>query len=180
MQNNNGLQAFEKLAHGFVVIMSVLMLAAWADNARADECPTFTHEQEWLLHAAYTMGEPHDWGYTLAAIVWKESFLEDEVHLVNPADGDYGSYGPAHVQATTAVDLDGLEQTPANNLMMADKLLNNRVVGIQYGLRYLLRHSDRTYIGTIRKYNGAGPRAVRYAEDVYQRVLTLMNCHPWQ
>lgn len=158
----------------------LVTLVSWASSAKADDCPTFTHEQEWLLHAAYEMGKPHDWGYTLAAIVWQESFVGETIDLINSSDGEFGSYGPAHVQATTAADLDGLEQTPENWQAMADMLLSDPIVGIHYGLRYLLRHSDRSYIGTIEKYNGTGERAMIYGQTVYQKVQALMNCHPWQ
>lgn len=174
------MKAFEKLAHWFWLGMIPVFLAAYVSNAKAGECPTFTHEQEWLLHAAYEMGKPHDWGYTLAAITWQESFLGRRVVRVNPRDGDYGSYGVTHVQATTAVWMAGLEQTPENNAAMADMLRKNDLAAMEFALNYLVLHSDRSYIGTIEKYNGTGERAMIYGQRVYQKVLVLMACHPWQ
>lgn len=152
----------------------------------------FTKEQRNLVRMAYAYGSKPDpelenaigghIGHTLAALVWRESFVGPYVVPYNTSDGDYGSWGVTHVQFTTYLHMKDLPNTYKSRekhfkwyvdkmmeddyfaLMVAYDYLKEK--GIQYGSFYAMRKA----------YNGGGARADAYAQDMQNRVNVLIRC----
>lgn len=156
-------------------IYSLLLLMLGA-NAQARECPEFTFEQEYLLHLAYVEGYHYDLGYTLASIVWQESFVGEHIIRINNRDGDLGSYGVTHVQLSTAMYLLGYDNSWEARAELAPRLIKDDLYSIRLGLSYLRKHEGKGWTGMIARYNGRGQMAQRYAESVVEKVRVLEDC----
>lgn len=155
---------------GLFVIMTL------TNYVRADECPVFTTEQDVLVRMAHAVGSYHDWGYTLAAIAWKESIVGDHIVRVNGQDGGLGSYGVGQMQLTTAMYLTGRTNRWEATANLAPQMINDDVYALELSLKYLVKHQDLGWRDMIVKYNGEGEAARIYAEDVVQRVMVLQQC----
>ena len=159
-------------------IIIVLMLVI-GSAARADQCPSFTDEQQAVLQQAAMLAAPHDWSYTMMAIVWRESFWGDEVRRHNPGDADGGSWGVTQMRVTTALWLVGWDDTEGTREVMRNMLIECDTCAIELSLHYLMGHINvRGWRAGIARYNGAGERAERYADAVVARVRVLQRCLP--
>lgn len=165
-----------------IVIMVVLLTVSWCTRAEAHEpCREFTDEQQWLLDAAYAMGEPHGWGYTLAAMTWQESFLGDRVYREKLDDGDYGSYGVTHVQLSTAIEILGWEHTDNNRANIKRILVECDTCAMDLSLAYVMGHIERLgWRDGIARYNGSGEGAERHSRRVVAKVRELERCMDWE
>lgn len=159
-----------------VSILTFVSVMIMSSHVRAEECPTFTHEQDIVLRMAHAVGSYDDWGYTLAAIVWKESIVGDHIIRVNGPDGSLGSYGIGHMQLSTAMYLTGITNRWDAMANLAPRMINDDVFAMELSLKYLVKHADLGWRGMITKYNGGGEVARIYAENVVQRVVTLQRC----
>jgi len=144
--------------------------------ATAQSCPTFTTEQDILLRKAYAIGNYREWGYTLAAIVWRESFVDEYIVRINGQDGQQGSYGVAHMQITTAAYLMGEKNIWRAKAELALLMINDDTEALLLALRYLKKHESLGWRGMVARYNGSGPAARRYSRDVISKVKTLQTC----
>lgn len=171
-------------------ILTVLLLVS--TNAIAQQCRTFTEEQRELIRYAYVIGSQFDQevyntvgthaGHTLAAILIEEAFVGEFIIRVNAADGLLGSYGVMMVQITTIFHMDGLEDTWRNRQDLAPdlmvRLLTDDMFAIESGYRYLRRMILQW--GSLwearRAYNGAGSRAIAYADRTGETVNMLIRC----
>lgn len=158
----------------------------------AGSCPSFTPSQRYVLNLAKDFGEQQDpelyevigdtIGYTMAAMVWKESFVGKHIIRFNSQDGLYGSWGVMHVQLSTVFYLDGLPNMWDTRDKQApwyiSSLISNDIMAISYGYRYLRKMmiDSGSFWGGVRRYNGSGPRAVEYMNDVRKRVKILIKC----
>lgn len=155
----------------------ILVGGAMAPHAAfAQSCPAFTTEQDILLRKAYAIGNYHDWGWTLAAIVWRESIVGPYIIRINGQDGQQGSYGVAHMQITTAAYLMGEDNLWRAKATLAPSLINDDTLALELALKYLQKHQGLGWRGMIARYNGKGSQARKYAEDVVSRVKTLQAC----
>lgn len=161
-----------RLLVAFVVFVTFSIAA----TAEAQECPSFTTEQDILIRKAKSIGDYSDWGYTLAAIVWRESIVGSYIIRVNGGDGAEGSYGVAHMQLTTAAYLTGETNIWRAKAVLAPTLMTDDVEALELALTYLNRHSHLGWRGMIARYNGKGPMARAYSADVVQRVKILQSC----
>lgn len=163
-----------KLITFTVLYISLSILTA--PSAQAQSCPTFTTEQDALLRKAYAIGNYHDWGWTLAAIVWRESIVGPYIVRVNGQDGHQGSYGVAHMQLTTAAYLTGEEDLWRAKATLAPLLITDDVKALELATLYLEKHKDLGWRNMIARYNGQGPMARKYSEDVVAKVTALKSC----
>ena len=153
----------------------------------------FTEEQSYILRTAYAYGsQPNEYlnnkfgshvGHTLAAIVWRESFVGRHVVRYNTKDGDYGSWGVGHVQFTTYLHMKGYENVYAvrNDTIYdyIERMLNDDYFAIKVAYDYIVQDLARrtSSFHEMRKaYNGSGERAERYAVDISNRVNYLIEC----
>ena len=160
-----------------LILFTILSFAFLAVTVRADDCPSFTPEQESILQKAALLAEPYDWSYTMMAIVIRESFWGNEIRRHNPGDADGGSWGVTQMRVTTALWLVGWDDTPESREIMRNMLVECDTCAMELSLHYLMRHIEaRGWQAGIARYNGAGERAERYSESVVARVRVLQRC----
>lgn len=157
-------------------ILYILFSILATSPVQAQACPTFTTEQDELLRKAYAIGNYHDWGYTLAAIVWRESIVGPYIIRVNGQDGHQGSYGVAHMQLTTAAYLTGEDNLWRAKATLAPLLITDDVKALELATLYLEKHRDLGWRNMIARYNGRGSMARAYSEDVVNKVSVLQSC----
>lgn len=173
---------------GFILTVLVLI----SSNALAEQCRRFTQEQRDLIRYAYVVGSQYDSeiynivgthaGHSLAAILIEESFVGEYIIRVNASDGLLGSYGIMMVQITTIFHMDGLEDTWVNRQDIAPnimtRLLTDDLFAIESGYRYLRKMIlQRGSLWEARRaYNGAGSRAIAYADRTGETVRMLIKC----
>lgn len=160
----------------FIAIVTALLIQLPMAQANAQSCPTFTTEQDILIRKAHAIGNYADLGYTLAAIVWKESIVGSYIVRINASDGSLGSYGVGNMLLTTAMELLGEDNHWRAKAVLVPKLINDDVEALILSLRYLERHQELGWRAMITKYNGAGSDAIRYQRDVVNRVKALQQC----
>jgi hypothetical protein len=146
-------------------------------NIAYAECDfSFTPEQNSLLHLAYAVGQPHDLGYTMAAITWKESFVGRHIIRINPNDGKNGSYGVTHILLDTAMWMLDIDSTWEAKAELAPRLMRDDIFTLHLSLKYLLRFNHLPWRKQVERYNGQGDLARSYADDVTKRVNLLLKC----
>ncbi|WYW00697.1 hypothetical protein Illi2_00015 [Pseudomonas phage vB_PpuM-Illi-2] len=169
-----------------LVCMLTLQGQAHADYDTKACNVSFTEEQERILGSAHQVGSPVNFGVTLQAIAWKESFVGDKVVRANPTDGRYGSYGITHVQLSTGAWM--LDQKPTKPFRtgLRNDLVTDDSYALQFAAAYLVhtetiakkitRDGNRQWRATVASYNGSGAQARRYVEDVADKVSYLKSC----
>lgn len=136
----------------------------------AEQCRVFTDEQQQVLDEAYAFGLPYDYGYTLAAIAMKESFVADRVLRYNPTDP---STGVTHIQFNTLKHLSGLGHW--DSIELAKELIQNDHLSFYYSLKKLDSIKGtfwRKWVG----YNGRGRAAEEYANDIQGIIKMFKRC----
>lgn len=154
-----------------IIILMILSSATLACEL------SFTKEQENKLYLAYITGYKYDRGHTLAAIIWKESFVGDHIIRTNSKDGKYGSFGIAHMQLTTAMELLGYKSSWKARAELVPLMIMDDRLSLDLAMMYLNRSSHLSWRTQISRYNGKGPKALRYAEEVSGRALLLSSCN---
>lgn len=157
------------------IYISLLLLfysAAWADT-----CPVHTPEQRELIELAYTEGQPHDLGYTLASIVIQESFVGSYVVRLNPKDGKHGSYGLTHINLSTAMWLEGYTNSWQAKQDLVPRLMVDDVFSLQLSISKLKLSEGLPWRVRWAKYNGSGPKAVEYSQKIARLVIMLKTCY---
>lgn len=157
-------------------VLFVILFVGYSQFTLANSCPTFTIEQEILLRKAHAIGQYDDWGYTLAAIAWRESIVGSFIVRINGQDGHQGSYGVAHMQITTAAYLEGESNLWRVKAEIAPRMIQDDQYALSLALKYLVSYQDLGWRGMIARYNGRGEAARLYAEDVASKALTLQQC----
>lgn len=158
------------------VVAAVILSQLVYGLANAAQCPTYTSEQAQVLRKAYDIGLPHNRQHTLMAIVEREAFVGPYVIRVTSTDGDHGSYGVAMMQLTTAMMLTGEDSSWRARAELAPRLMQDDTYALQLAMLYLLRHERLGWREAIRRYNGTGAAADRYADAVADRVNLFVRC----
>ena len=166
-----------------------ILLGALSISTLAEECPSFTPEQSYLLGVAYIIGnqanEPlhtitkQPVGHTMAAILWKESFIQEKIFRYNPHDP---SYGVMNVTFRAYLETQGIRDMSYSTIQSHTNIINTLLTddfeAIKIGYKYLsnkiILHKD-LWKG-VKGYNGAGWRATAYMNDVKDRVKLLSKC----
>lgn len=167
---------FKALNKLILATVAFVLLSIASTATYAQSCPSFTTEQDVLLRKAYAIGNYHDWGWTLAAIVWRESIVGPYIIRINGQDGHQGSYGVAHMQLTTAAYLTGEDNLWRAKAELAPVLINDDVKALELATNYLEKHRDLGWRAMIARYNGKGSLAKSYSEDVVSKVSILRSC----
>jgi hypothetical protein len=172
-----------------LLTLSLTLLPTLAMSQQS--CPTFTPEQQYLLRVAHVYGnQPNPRleaaigdriGYTMAAMLWKESFVEDRIFRHNPADP---SYGVMMVTFTAYLRTKGWNREYMSYNIIHEhsngiaKMIENDVYAIQVGYDYLTIKmiEQRSLWEGVRTYNGSNQTARDYRDDVRERVSTLIRC----
>lgn len=152
-------------------ITLVLCSILFSSTLFADVCRKYTSEQLDVINNAYSYGLPYDYGYTLAAIAIKESFLGNRVLRYNPNDP---STGVTHILFGTLKDLSGLNHWDAVD--EAQRLVKNDFLSFEYTVRKL-NSIKGTFWNKWKRYNGKGPAADAYARDIQVIISNLKTCN---
>lgn len=158
-----------------------LMVAMTAGVKAADPCSEFfTLEQLWTLQKAYDHGESKGLGYTMAAIVWKESSAG---LYLSRKDGEHwamNSYGPFHILLKTAKRRRGCVSWNCKGVKQ--KLLNDFQYSADLAFEELSYWSDRlgNYRNALAAYNAGNAWRSRdgkaYSRDIRGKVRYLQQC----
>lgn len=148
-------------------------------------CMVFDIDQKIALSKAYEYGEPHDYGYTLAAIAWKESSAGK--YRLNIESKDIGLF---QINAKTAYNT--LRVTNYyKRIELVQELLTNDYLGAYIAVETLehfragRRLSAQVYQEMLMSYNTGYTwktseerkrKALAYSEDVRHKVRELQRC----
>lgn len=156
----------------------IILLATLTLSVNATECRKYTQEQTSLLQLAYSIGYKYDLGYTLAAIVQRESFVGDHVIRVNSKDGKYGSYGVTHINLETGMWLEGMESSWEARAKMAPKLMTNDLYAMKVSLRKLETVVHLGWKDMVRSYNGSvrSPKTLDYLNGISDNIRKFKQC----
>lgn len=160
-----------------VLTYPILLVLLYSPSYASTDCPSHTAEQEALIHRAYYTGLPYDLGYTLAAIVWQESFVWKYIVKVNPSDGEHGSYGVSHVTLEYAMEQEGYTSEWKAKQDLVPMLINNDQYSLAMSIKKLLEYGHRPWRGMVKKYNGTGAMAEKYADSITEKVKSLRHCY---
>lgn len=153
-----------------------LLLALIAPSVALSACPTYTQEQDRVLHLAYYTGAVEDLGYTLAAIVIQESFVGGYVVRINEGDSGGGSFGLPHIQLKTAMWLTGEDNVWRAKQDIIPKLLLSDAFALHLALLKLRSVESSNYMEMWGRYNGGGQHG-NYAHKIHSHVKMLQECY---
>lgn len=158
-------------------IALLVLLLTISQNIHAQQvCPKFTPEQEELIHTAYYKGYSKDLGYTLASIVWQESFVANRIIKMN-TNGSNNSFGITHIELSTAMWLLDVK----SHLQARDEIFMRLVTDDDFALDLALmklhtlrKFSWRRMVGF---YNGINSD---YGEKIIAKVTMLRFCYKFK
>lgn len=142
-----------------------------------------TYDQSRLLNYVYAYANDNRYndlpplGLTMAAIVWKESFVGSHIVVNNPNDGQWGSYGITHVKLETLnylLDHGSMWETRGDafrNLVSDDSYAIDMALLKLKSTEYKFHASGWKAWWT--SYNGNNPE---YGEDIANKVRQLKHC----
>lgn len=153
----------------FIYIFVMTFVVIFGANAKT--CRNYTDEQLQVINNAYSYGLPHNYGYTLAAIAVKESFLGNKILRYNPNDP---STGVTHIQFQTLKHLSGLNHWDA--IQEAQLLIEDDFRSFEYSVRKLDTIKG-TFWNKWKRYNGDGKAAEAYARDIQGIINGIKECN---
>lgn len=153
-------------------IISVLFVIL-SFNSHGEECRNFTDEQINTVYRAYHAGFPHNYGYTLAAIAIKESFVGDSIIRINPNDP---SYGIMHVTAKTTHYLLGEEVSYWDRVKLIERSVFDDELSFALAIAKLNSIKSDDFRVKWKRYNGSGEQAEKYSESIAKIVSGLKKC----
>jgi hypothetical protein len=170
----------KKFAVPLSLVASILLLVSVDSEANASECKlvhSLSDKQLGILVKSYHAGVDDGFGYSLAAIAWKESLAG--VIKINAFDPSFGIY---HISLTTAASREGVSGNFRKN-MLAQRLIDDDDYAAYHAIQELKGWSVR-HNGDWRlmwaSYNGgnswhkAKPQA--YAKEIAERVRMIQKC----
>lgn len=168
------------------IFLSLTLSLGLCSSALSKEvtCPKFTQDQIDVMHKSYTLGEPHDMGYTLAAIALKESSAGE--YVINAISRDFGIYqgnvetlckqaGVFHNSFQCNMEI----QNIVNDINLAAK---HALITLNYWRDYHEKRSDSylVYEKTVRSYNRgfsfADQGGTDYWEQFRKDFYTVKSC----
>lgn len=174
--------ALRTLALASTLFVSLNVSASITPEPEAEACPLFSREQIDILKQSYALGEPHDLGYTLAAIAFKESSAG--LYLINAMSSDYGVY---QGNVKTVCKQAGVYHNDWQCNREIQKVVEDINVAAEHAIETLKYwrgyHGKRAknyivYENTIRSYNGGfGFKNVdQYWEEYRAGFHTIKRC----
>lgn len=162
----------------------ITILALISPLSNASQCKTqFSQEQIETLQRAFDYGQERGWGWSLAAIAWRESSAgQNLIRFDPPYEFWSASYGVFHVYLKTAMVHEGCTLARC-----ASKIANKLMTDFDYSaeqaievLEYWKRvKGDHNYHYIWKGYNDGYEntlRGVKYANDIAKKVLYLKEC----
>lgn len=133
------------------------------------------------MYDSVQYGKERGWGYTLAVISFRESSAGNPKFMRNPNDPSAGYHG---VLLTHVVKHFGMEDTPSNNKMAEDMLMNSHGASAWFAMSVLdfwSNYHKGNWEKTIRSYNGGfywrgdRPEVIERTKGYYDDVSELMK-----
>lgn len=149
----------------------------------AEECDVFfTTDQLHTLQRAFDAGQERDWGWSLAAISWRESSAGLElVRFEPPFKAENASYGPFHVYLKTAMSREGCV-----DYACAADITQDLITDFQYSADHAMAELDywmsvhgRDYLKIWKGYNDGfqnTQKGADYAEEIRGKIRYLKEC----
>lgn len=138
---------------------------------RPEYCRNYTEEQLELIQRAYDFGKVYDYGFTLAAITIKESFVGNRVLRINPNDP---SFGITHIHFGTIKHLGKLTHYEA--IRESERLILDDELSWSYSVKKL-DSIKGTFYNKWRRYNGSGKKAEKYASSIQSLIKEMKECY---
>lgn len=133
-------------------------------------------EQIDFIKQAYEYGEPHDLGYSMAAIGWKES--KAGKYNINVQDP---SFGPWHVTLPNALYFMGWKDTKFNRNRVAQLMIDDISLSAQMALtvlKFWRKQYENDWIMVWASYNAGWNYmyGLDYAYDIRYRIRIIDQC----
>lgn len=142
-----------------------------SSNVQAKTCNRYTDTQLHIINTAYSYGVEKDYGYTLAAITIKESFVGNRIVRINPSDP---SFGITHIHFDTLKHLSGMTHYDA--ALESEKLITDDALSWEYSIKKLDTIKGSWWY-KWKRYNGNGPAASGYANSVRAIIQNIKQCN---
>lgn len=173
-----------------LLLILAVLFSSWVYASEAEvvnrlyrQLTRLNENQLKIMLYSYEAGLPHDLGYALAAIAWKESKFG--LYLMNISDGKMGSYGVYHILMDTAAARNKLK-TSWDRSRFAERLVfeldlcaDEAIAELTYWKRFFKR-SATPWKAMFAGYN-AGHKGLNsiagkaYADDAVLRVKALQK-----
>ncbi|CAE09369.1 conserved hypothetical protein [Wolinella succinogenes] len=165
---------------GTALVFWFFSVSIWAlpqgfeSNRCVNEPQYFSPKQKAVLLKAYEYGAPHDLGYTLAAIAWKESCAgEYRMNFQDPSAGIYHAHLPGLIKKYPSLKQNGFTQNVLGALLVKDDAFAAREAISE--LKYWEKVHQGNWERMIKSYNKGfswqkDSQSNRLAEDYYQDV----------
>ena len=154
-------------------------------NPMDREYHQLTSEQKRILQFAYSYGKEHDFGFSMAAIAWQESFVGDEIVPINLQDPSAGLW---HKNINIA--LEESDAIPNNGLrlnMMAKRLIDNLEFAASLAvsdLEHWKEVRNGNWIDIWASYNAGqnyqSSKGQQYAYAIKNKIKILRRYLPFQ
>ena len=149
----------------------------------------FSPTQIDVMYQSFQYGVDRGWGYSLAAISFRESSAGNPKFMRNPNDPSAGYHG---VVLSHVLNYFKMKDTPTNNRIAEDMLMNSHGASAWFAmgvLDYWNKYHNGNWTKTIRSYNGGHywregresveVRTANYFNDVHEVVKMLKTCN-WE
>jgi len=154
-----------------------VMMVSFSTNAvqNSPSCRIFTLDQINVMQQAYDFGKPHNLGWSMAAISWRESSAG-----VNMANWSDPSFGPFHNFINSVAARHGVMGDDRAMMVLAMRLFNDFDFAAQETvneLNYWISRHGENWPLVWASYNAGNnwnsPRGAGYAEDIRQKIVFL-------
>lgn len=167
-----------------LVFIALLLMSTYSKSSEftCEDIDKLLDVQKSVLKESFIYGQPYDVGYTLAAIVWKES--NAGLWKINISDP---SAGVAHNHLVYALTRLGRKDTPFNRNVLAQQLVDNNQLSLHLArveLDYWRGRHKGNWAATRASYNRGnnwnteGGKA--YSEDLLQRIMVFRRCNTFE
>ena len=163
-----------------LVALTIAAGFSGASNATTynfEQCKRFSESQIETLKDAWFAGADRDYGWTLAAIVWKESSAGEK--LVNPAGPAYGAFQNLSSTVTRRLHQQGVKIT---RRQVEVKLMTDFGFAAEMAmaeLDYWKGRHNGNWNKAVQSYYGGNtpnsPVAIAYREDIVKKIKFLRN-----
>jgi len=162
-----------------IIITFMLIFGLVVNGLCASNFNDLNGKQKQLLQWAYEHGKEYNIGYTLAAIMWQESFVGDKIVKVNLQDPSAGLWHKNVMYACKEHDID---PNGLNLNKMAQKLINDDEFAMLIAMADImmwLEKRDGDWFSAWASYNGGGyydsQKAQNYAKNINKKVSILVK-----
>lgn len=160
------------------ILVFTLLISSFATAYTCSDIKKLNSIQRDTLVEAFLYGYPKDIGFTLAAIVWKESSAG--LWKINISDP---SAGIAHNHLKYSLIRLGIKDTSFNRNVLAQRLVDNNQLSLSLAVEEIEYWFDRhngNWQKTRASYNQgnhwASQNGTKYSKDVLDRLRILKDC----